>query len=498
MSSKSLDGKKMRLLLFIFVISFNCFAKIDFTKAPKIESLYLKKYLSIVFANQNISSPVSMFGHTFLVAHNNATFAPDDISIEFLGKTNQMFSNHLKAIFSSITGEYKLGYFINKKREYNLENRDLWAYPLSLNTFEIHKRFDQLKQLISKKHHYTFLNHNCSYHILNLVTLNEHPSFSFYTLPKNTIRKLAELNLINSPPTLIKSDQSRLVDNYNELNDFEKQEILEIINGFDKDLSSKSTQFKTTLNHALNFKLPKERDAVKRHQYFKVKKKINKISSENYSKSIDPLKLYGDASFRLGTSSNRVFLETRFAQRDFFSSHFDGLANSYLDILKSKVSVMDNEFFLDELNIFKLESMISEGDFNDSFNRLIDLSFYRTQYAKNKYVKESIARFGHGISFGNKAISFGSLLFTGFRNLSIDNKNINELDLGVLTKVNYWVNEKLSLEVSLYNFFNTQLPYNHKSSFKMSYRFNNRFNLGAETTNVLNTNQTELSLIYNY
>ena len=45
------------------------------------------KHVSMLFASQNLISPISSFGHTLLIFHNEVTPEPDSIAFEYLGDT---------------------------------------------------------------------------------------------------------------------------------------------------------------------------------------------------------------------------------------------------------------------------------------------------------------------------------------------------------------------------------------------------------------------------
>lgn len=277
MFGKSVHGtiKMKQLVVFlILIVSSRAFAKLDWLKSPEPSELYQKKKLSIVFASQNLKSPVSMFGHTFLVAHNEMPPEPDAISIEFLGKTSGDFNQYFNALVSHIDGEFRLSRFIIKNREYDFEDRNLWVYELNFPVNDKIQVFSLISSAIKNQNFpYTFLNKNCSFYIFNAVIKNSNfEKRSIYTLPKYTIRELKKLGYINEPPFLIETDQSELIKFLKSLNTDERDKINQIIAGYSYPLADEGWRIRKGLDLALTYKIPREPSSEKRTQYFNIKK----------------------------------------------------------------------------------------------------------------------------------------------------------------------------------------------------------------------------------
>jgi hypothetical protein len=72
------------------------------------------------------------------------------------------------------------------------------------------------------------------------------------------------------------------------------------------------------------------------------------------------------------------------------------------------------------------------------------------------------------------------------------------MDLGTLTKLNFWLNDTVSLEGSLINYFFTKLPFNYQANIKLATRLNPRWTLGLEGTIYDQNNGAVFSLIYGF
>jgi len=497
-------------MVFLFLIfSSTAFAKFDWLKLPEPDQLYSKKRLSIVFASQNLKSPVSMFGHTFLVAHNEMPPETDAITIEFLGKTSGSFSQYFNALVSHIDGEFRLSKFIIKNREYDFEDRNLWVYELNIPDYEKEQVFSSISSAIKNQNFtYTFLNKNCSFYIFNTVINNrDFDQGSIYTLPKYTIRELKKRGYINKSPLFIETDQSKLIKFLNSLNTDERTKINQVIEGYSYPLADETLGTRKGLDFALTYKIPREPSPEKRTQYFNTKKQLMDIIPRNQTqydedfKQNDPIEVYGDASIKLGyeVKSQSAILEGKFAQRDFYTSRNDGLSNSYLEIVKGKLFINKEENIkLQQFTLFKLESLVPIGDYNEPFNRLIDLSFYKHPYEKNKTADEILLRYGHGLSIKLGNLTFGAIPYLGLRYFNFSSNNGVEMDLGALTKLNYWLNDTVSIEGSFINYFLTKLPFKYQANIKIATRLNPRWTLGLEGTIYDKSNEAELSLIYGF
>lgn len=119
-------------------------------------SFFNKKYLSIVFAGHNIKTPISMFGHTYLVSHDELKPEPDALVVEYLGDIESSKLWMIYSIFYSIKGRYRLSYFMFKQREYELEDRDLFIYRLNKDQIDIEKSKKKLLDGLKKAPRYNF------------------------------------------------------------------------------------------------------------------------------------------------------------------------------------------------------------------------------------------------------------------------------------------------------------------------------------------------------
>jgi hypothetical protein len=95
-------------------------------------------------------------------------------------------------------------------------------------------------------------------------------------------------------------------------------------------------------------------------------------------------------------------------------------------------------------------------------------------------------------------LTFGALPYLGVRYFNFSSNYGVEMDLGTLTKLNFWLNDTVSLEGSLINYFFTKLPFNYQANIKLATRLNPRWTLGLEGTIYDQNNGAVFSLIYGF
>lgn len=163
------------------------------------------KRVTFVFPAAHISSPASMFGHTFLLiqssytskllayAVNYAAFTSDDGGISYA----------FKGLFGGYRGYYSLQHYYDKLKTYsNRESRDVFEYELNLNQEEINQMMRHIWELNSIYSYYYFLDENCAYNMLWLLevarpTVALRNYFYFGVIPVETLKAVDNEGLID-------------------------------------------------------------------------------------------------------------------------------------------------------------------------------------------------------------------------------------------------------------------------------------------------------------
>jgi hypothetical protein len=158
--------------------------------------------VQLVFTNEYINNPASMFGHTFLKLKRrrdpaSATYHPlldDAVNFAAAVDPNDGLIYPIKGLAGGYSGFFSLIPYHRKTQEYNnYESRDLWEYPLDLTPTEIHRLTLILWELGGKKTSYYYFTQNCSFILLSLLeaAAPRHKltkGFLLFAIPADTVR----------------------------------------------------------------------------------------------------------------------------------------------------------------------------------------------------------------------------------------------------------------------------------------------------------------------
>lgn len=174
-----------------------------------VEKQVSAKKITLIFPSAYLNSASSVFGHTLLRIDTGAN---DEASIlnwavNYGAKINNK-DGAIKYAVKGITGAYQGQYFIvpysQKIKEYGqIENRDIWEYPLALSQAEVTFLTEHLWELKDINFDYFFFDENCSYRLLELLEvakpeLDLTSQLRLTEIPINTVKTLNQHHLIES------------------------------------------------------------------------------------------------------------------------------------------------------------------------------------------------------------------------------------------------------------------------------------------------------------
>ncbi len=173
----------------------------------KVQNQVAAKKLVMVFPSAYMNSASSIFGHALF----RIDTSEDDESVILnwainYGAKLDTNDNSFEYAFKGMGGLYKGRYFVvpysQKIKEYGqMENRDIWEYPLTLDQREIDFLIAHLWELKDIDFDYFFFDENCSYRLLELLEvarpeLELTEKLRLTEIPLNTVKILQENNLI--------------------------------------------------------------------------------------------------------------------------------------------------------------------------------------------------------------------------------------------------------------------------------------------------------------
>ncbi len=159
--------------------------------------------VSLIFPAAFLNNPASMFGHTFLRIDQKgqteqtrilaytidyAADVPPGAGIEYA----------YRGIFGGYKGFFSTPPYYLKVQNYrDIENRDMWEYPLNLTPDQIDRLLMHAWEMGNAYFDYFFFKENCSYHILSLLEyanpdLHLRDRFYLWTIPADTVRAIVD------------------------------------------------------------------------------------------------------------------------------------------------------------------------------------------------------------------------------------------------------------------------------------------------------------------
>ena len=160
--------------------------------------------VTLIFPAAHINSPASMFGHTFLTVDTASRSRLLAYAINYSAVTRETFGPlfAIKGLFGFYRGYFSILPYYAKLQEYSdIDNRDIWEYPLNLSGDEIKRLLMHTYEMDKIYSDYYFFDENCSYDLLFLLDVAR-PSigltdqFPSWVIPIDTIRKVKENGLI--------------------------------------------------------------------------------------------------------------------------------------------------------------------------------------------------------------------------------------------------------------------------------------------------------------
>jgi len=160
--------------------------------------------VSMVFPTSHMNSPASMFGHTLLTVDTASKSKLLSHAISYSAVTEETFGPvfAVKGLFGLYPGYYAILPYYGKLQEYNdIDDRDLWEYPLSLNAEEVRRLLMHVYELDAIYSDYYFFDENCSYQLFFLIDVAR-PGLDLtdqaapWVIPLDTVRTVRKNGLV--------------------------------------------------------------------------------------------------------------------------------------------------------------------------------------------------------------------------------------------------------------------------------------------------------------
>ncbi|MFN0149218.1 MAG: DUF4105 domain-containing protein [bacterium] len=160
---------------------------------------------TLIFPASHMNSPASMYGHTLLTIRT--VFASDLLAyaVNYSAISDETFGPLyiIKGLLGSYEGFFSILPYYAKLQEYSdVSDRDIWEYPLDLNTEEIRRLLMHVYEMQNIYADYYFFSENCSYDLLFLLDVarpgvNLTDQCGWWVIPLDTIREVRKSGLID-------------------------------------------------------------------------------------------------------------------------------------------------------------------------------------------------------------------------------------------------------------------------------------------------------------
>lgn len=353
---------------------------ITLIKIPKCEALKKEmkaleaKRVTLVLASAHINSPASAFGHTFLRIDANEDTPLISYAVNYAAQTQETngFIYAYQGLFGGYEGRYSIQLYSEKIKEYSdLEQRDIWEYPLDLTQAEINRLVLHIFEIRHFYADYFFLSENCSYNLLWLIEVAKDSveltqKFKHKAIPIDTLRAIVDEGLVKetvyrpSKRKIILQKSEAIKDNSNALSFAKSDDFnLKKLDGLSKLQQANALELGS---HLLQISYSKNKLDKKEYlgHFLKLlseRSKLGDIPSIPIKKPIVPVA--GHKSNKLTLSygnESEVLMRMKLSYHDIYDNESGFVPGAYINFFDTAFRYKDNKLKLDEANLLDIRS----------------------------------------------------------------------------------------------------------------------------------------------
>ena len=374
--------------------------------------------VSLAFASEQLSSPVSAFGHTFLVFHNSDLPEPDAVAVEFVGDMSAPRASAFRALFWSIPGQYRLRWFRDKALEYELEDRDLEVHELRLSNVERQQLGQLVATTLTSKFSYNFIVHNCSSGIHDLLS-KALTDFSCgqkpYALPVDSVRALRRCGRIQASRRQSSGYRATLAAYQGLAGQDQLIWKLAFERNVFPDPDAVSPDLAQAIGLGLNYRLLREGSPSQRAELFTKKKDFSQVSHEP---AVMPTGASGKGeslvAFAFSPEHQWGAVDAALINRSGLNTRNDRLRNSQLQVLRMSAAYSRAGFRLSEAVLLDLEALLSGSALRPGLVRKLGIAYSDWRDRAAFAARDVHAEFGlGGATELGTALSLGAFLALG-------------------------------------------------------------------------------------
>ena len=376
------------------------------------------KQITLILASAHINSPASAFGHTFLRVDADTKTPLLSYAINYAAQTTEDngFIYAYQGLFGGYKGLYSVDPYSKKLKTYSdLEQRDVWEYPLDLSQEEIDRLILHIMELQHFYADYFFLAENCSYNLLWLLEVAKPEveltnQFTIKAIPIDTLRAVGDAGLIKSThyrpskrkkilqlsqevaqnPTAIAFAKSKEY-NLSEIKALppkSRANALELATHLLQIRHSEGKiDQKSYLNHFLRL--------------LKARSQLGKVAHQPIAQPIPPREGHDSTKLTLSYAKNQeLSARIKIAYHDIYDNEAGYISGAYINFLDTAINYHENKLNLEEINLLDIRSYAIQ----DSIFKPI--SWQVSTGAKRIFDNELNAylQAGGGITLGNDTL----------------------------------------------------------------------------------------------
>lgn len=399
---------------------------------------YLKKTnpssLELVFVSENITSPSSMMGHVFfkINGYEDSELRQNAVSFFTVIDTVNIPLLITKSTFTGMKGYFILSPYKKQTFRYlNLEQRNIWEYPLKLTTDQmkiIYYHFWELKDVDMK---YFFTGFNCATvvdDILSIATNKYKRDDYLWVTPKDVIKKANKYNLLQEMK-IIPSIEWKL----QMLNDYidnpkKTKYLISLINlkKFEQLQEQKLSNYeKEYLLTYLQYVYINS-NKVSYNEYVKIKDILN-TQEDNFiiKKYKNPINTANDSQLSLTYNNDNAltisFLPTANTIYDDNRNYF---SESSLKIAQFDLQIKDQIVSLNKFTFYDMQLLLPYTYPTKNYSKNLLIS-YEDSYQNNNFKKEKSLKIKGG--FGITKQIHNDIFVYSLANLSLNINNHTKL-----------------------------------------------------------------------
>ena len=453
---------------------------------PDSSEIFRYDRVSLVFAAQNLRSPISQFGHSFLVFHREDDPEPAALTVEFSGHL-EGFDDYLLTLVGGVGGHFVFSYLSYKARDYELEDRGLWIYELALTGDEKARLKRDLIQKRGREFPYGIARRNCASYIIEAVAAAHlrafHGESPLFVTPDATVRWLRHEDLIASVG-FRPSKQSMALQAYAALPADAQMRVRRTMAGYGGDDSPASAAEQDAVSKAADYLLPREDNADRRGSLLALKRTYGKLDADPPPSS-DPSRMPGSATASITVDS--AGKGTIVSIRPGFIGP-ENEANQGFHNARSEFGRVDlriaNGVSVDRAVLIHTESYTVGGFLRSPFTQ--ELAIFYANYGPNldRAQRETALDFGRGLTFAAAGQELSLVPMVSLKWVSTDRASSSEFRPTLRAHLYGALPANLHYTVSLDRFYNPRLGVSQITSVQVMCSLTRKFGLAAEATTV--------------